>query len=82
MSKRLEGAGWQYRTAVIRVGYEVTQYFGITDQPRLTDLYDRHFPHEPLSQVLASEPYIAVEKLYVENQDGTVTEVMMLAVHR
>ena len=31
------GAGWQYRTVSLRVGYEITNYFGVIDQPRFTD---------------------------------------------
>jgi hypothetical protein len=31
------GAGWQYRTFSIRAGYEITNYFGVVDQPRFTD---------------------------------------------
>lgn len=31
------GGGWQYRTVSVRAGYEVTHYFGLTDQPRAAD---------------------------------------------
>jgi hypothetical protein len=31
------GAGWQYRTVSIRAGYEIINYFNLTDQPRLVD---------------------------------------------
>jgi hypothetical protein len=31
------GAGWQYRSVSLRVGYEITNYFGVIDQPRFTD---------------------------------------------
>jgi len=31
------GAGWQYRTVSVRVGYEITNYFNVIDQPRFTD---------------------------------------------
>lgn len=31
------GGGWQRRTVSVRFGYEVTNYFGLTDQPRFVD---------------------------------------------
>jgi len=31
------GAGWQYRTVTIRMGYEITNYFNVIDQPRFVD---------------------------------------------
>jgi hypothetical protein len=31
------GAGWQYRTFSLRAGYEITNYFGVIDQPRFID---------------------------------------------
>ncbi|WP_439631143.1 Lpg1974 family pore-forming outer membrane protein [Gemmata sp.] len=31
------GGGWQYRTVSIRAGYEVTQWFGLTEPVRYTD---------------------------------------------
>jgi hypothetical protein len=31
------GGGWQYRTFTFRAGYEITNWFGIIDQPRFTD---------------------------------------------
>lgn len=31
------GAGWQYRTVSIRVGYEIINYFNLIDQPRFVD---------------------------------------------
>ena len=31
------GGGWQYRTVSVRMGYEVTHWFGVIDQPRFTD---------------------------------------------
>lgn len=31
------GAGWQYRTVTLRVGYEITNYFNAIDQPRFVD---------------------------------------------
>lgn len=31
------GGGWQYRTVSVRMGYEVTHWFGLIDQPRFTD---------------------------------------------
>lgn len=31
------GGGWQYRTVSLRAGYEITHWFGLTDQPRFTD---------------------------------------------
>jgi hypothetical protein len=31
------GGGWQYRTFSLRAGYEITHWFGLTDQPRFTD---------------------------------------------
>lgn len=31
------GAGWQYRTVTIRAGYEITNYFGVIEQPRFVD---------------------------------------------
>jgi len=31
------GLGWQYRTVSVRFGYDVTQYFGVTDRVRLAN---------------------------------------------
>jgi hypothetical protein len=31
------GGGWQYRTVSFRMGYEITHWFGLIDQPRFTD---------------------------------------------
>ena len=31
------GAGWQYRTVTVRVGYEITNYFNAIEQPRFVD---------------------------------------------
>lgn len=31
------GGGWQYRTFSLRAGYEVTNFWGIINQPRFTD---------------------------------------------
>lgn len=31
------GGGWQYRMFSLRVGYEITNYIGLIDQPRFTD---------------------------------------------
>jgi hypothetical protein len=31
------GAGWQFRTAFIRVGYEITNYWNVVNQPRFVD---------------------------------------------
>lgn len=31
------GGGWQYKSVWLRGGYEITNYFGLIDQPRLTD---------------------------------------------
>lgn len=31
------GGGWQYRTVSVRMGYEITHWFGLIDQPRFTD---------------------------------------------
>jgi hypothetical protein len=31
------GGGWQYRTFSVRAGYEITNYFGLINQPRFTD---------------------------------------------
>lgn len=31
------GGGWQYRTVTVRVGYEITHWFGVINQPRFTD---------------------------------------------
>ena len=31
------GGGWQYRQFSVRAGYEVTNYFGLIDQPRFAD---------------------------------------------
>lgn len=45
------------------------------DQPRLIDLYDRSFPREPLVYVYP------VEKLSLTRSDGSVLEVIVLAVH-
>lgn len=31
------GGGWQYKSVWLRGGYEITNYFGLIDQPRFTD---------------------------------------------
>ncbi|MDB5306512.1 MAG: hypothetical protein JWO38_714 [Gemmataceae bacterium] len=31
------GGGWQYRTVSVRVGYEITQWYNLIQQPRFTD---------------------------------------------
>lgn len=31
------GGGWQYRRVSLRVGYEITNFFGLIDQPRFAD---------------------------------------------
>ncbi len=31
------GGGWQYRTVSVRFGYEITQWFGLTERVRLVD---------------------------------------------
>jgi hypothetical protein len=31
------GGGWQYRTVTVRVGYEITHYFNLIQQPRFVD---------------------------------------------
>ena len=31
------GGGWQYRTVFIRMGYEITNYWGVVNQPRFVD---------------------------------------------
>lgn len=53
------------------------------NQPRLIDLYDRSFPRQPLSTAPSSVAYIsAVEKVYLKQPDGSVMEVIVLALHR
>lgn len=53
------------------------------NQPRLIDLYDRSFPRQPLSTASSSVAYISeVEKVYLTQPDGSVMEVIVLALHR
>ena len=37
MASASVGLGWQYRTVTARVGYEITNYWNVVDQPRFVD---------------------------------------------
>jgi len=53
------GAGWQYRTVSVRVGYEITNYFGVTDQPRFTD-------DVGLGKITTRQSDLSLEGLFVQ----------------
>ena len=53
------GAGWQYRTVSLRVGYEITHWFGLIDQPRFVDDVAR-------GAVLTRPANLSLEGLFVQ----------------
>lgn len=53
------GAGWQYRTVSVRVGYEITNYFGVVDQPRFTD-------DVGLGKITTRQSDLSLEGLFVQ----------------
>jgi hypothetical protein len=53
------GAGWQYRSVSVRVGYEITNYFGVIDQPRFTD-------DVGLGKITTRQSDLSLEGLFVQ----------------
>jgi len=53
------GGGWQYRQFSLRVGYEITNYFGLIDQPRLADDVSR-------GKIITQQADLSLEGLFAQ----------------
>lgn len=53
------GGGWQYRNVSIRAGYEVTNFFGLTEPPRFVDDVGQ-------GKVVTRPSYLSLEGFFVQ----------------